>query len=250
MRHLANTFFLCGRSAIVDHENLRMEMDMEIVAEALARGDKALNEHDSKKVLQAYRIPVTREVLVADIAAAQKAAAEMGFPVVLKGASSTLTHKTELNLVELNIKDGEALEKAYNGIRERGGAELDGVLVQEMVQGDREFVVGLVRDPQFGPCVMFGLGGIFTEVLKDVTFRVAPFTRAEALEMMDEIRSRNLLGEFRGKPAVNKDVLADILVSVGQIGLELDEIAEIDLNPLIIKDDAPVAVDALIVLKQ
>lgn len=223
---------------------------MKIIEDALAKGEKALNESDAKKVLQAYDVPVTRELVAQSVEEAKKFANEIGYPVVLKGSSTTLTHKTELKLVELGIEDDESLEKAYAAVEGRGQGQLDGMLIQEMVKGDRELVIGLVRDPQFGPCVMFGLGGIFTEVLRDVTFRVAPLERADAYEMMEEIRAKKLLGEFRGKPAVNREVMADILINVGRIGLENDDIAEIDINPLIIKEDTPVAVDALVVLKQ
>jgi len=222
---------------------------MKIIEDAMKRGDKTLSEFDSKKVLDAYAIPVTRELVTKDLSDAVKFADEIGYPVVLKGSSSTLTHKTELNLIELDIKDRDGLEKAYKALGERGGDQLDGILVQQMVKGDREFVAGLIRDPQFGPCVMFGLGGIFTEVLKDVTFRVAPLEKRDALEMMDEIKAKKLLDEFRGKPAVNRDILADALINLGRIGLEIDEVAEIDINPLIIDGDTPVAVDALVVLR-
>jgi len=122
--------------------------------------------------------------------------------------------------------------------------------VQEMVDGERQFVIGLSRDPQFGPCVMFGLGGIFTEVLHDVSFRVAPITEMDAQEMIDEIRTNDILGEFRGSPAVNRSILAKALVGVGNLGVEMDDIAEIDINPLIVSDDRPIAVDALVILKQ
>jgi succinyl-CoA synthetase beta subunit len=222
---------------------------MKIIDDAIKREDKTLNEFDSKKVLEEYSIPVTRELVTKDLADAVRFANEIGYPVVLKGSSSTLTHKTELNLIELNIKDETGLEKAFRALEERGGDQLDGILVQQMVKGEREFVAGLIRDPQFGPCVMFGLGGIFTEVLKDVTFRVAPLEKRDALEMMDEIKAKKLLDEFRGKPAVNRDILADTLINLGRIGLEIDEIAEIDINPLIIENDTPIAVDALVVLK-
>ncbi len=176
-------------------------------------------------------------------------AKQIGYPVVLKGSSRTLTHKTEHKLIELGIDSDQALEKAYAALTERGMGQLDGILVQQMVKGERELVAGLIRDPQFGPCVMFGLGGIFTEVLKDVTFRVAPLEMRDALEMMDEIRARKLLDAFRGKPAVNRDVLAHALINLGRIGLEIEEVAEIDINPMIIHDDMPIAVDALVILR-
>jgi len=223
---------------------------MQIVKDALARVDKTLSELDSKEVLAHYAIPVTKEYVARDLAAAKTFAQEIGYPVVLKGHSSTLAHKTEKNLVELNIEDETGLIKAYQALEKRGEGQLDGILVQEMVKGERELVAGLVRDPQFGPCVMFGLGGIFTEVLKDVTFRVAPLEKRDALEMMDEIRAKKLLDTFRGKPAVDREVLANVLINLGRIGLENPEIAEIDINPLIIKGATPVAVDALVVLKK
>ncbi len=222
---------------------------MKIIDDAMKRGEKTLSEYESKKVLDAYSIPVTRELVTKDLAEAIRFANEIGYPVALKGSSSTLTHKTELNLIELNIKDDAGLERAYRALEERGGDQLDGILVQQMIKGDREFVAGLIRDPQFGPCVMFGLGGIFTEVLKDVTFRVAPLEKRDALEMMDEIKAKKLLDEFRGKPAVNRDILANALINLGRIGLEIDEVAEIDINPLIVQGDTPIAVDALVVLR-
>jgi acetate---CoA ligase (ADP-forming) subunit beta len=222
---------------------------MKIIEEAIGRGEKTLSEHDSKKVLEAYSIPVTKEFIAKDLDEAKAFASEIGYPVVLKGHSSTMTHKTELNMIELDLKDEKALVEAYNGLQERGKGQLEGVLVQPMIKGEREFVAGLIRDPQFGPCVMFGLGGIFTEVLKDVTFRVAPLEKRDALEMMDEIRAKKLMDNFRGKPAVNREVLANTLINLGRIGLENPEIAEIDINPLKISNDMPIAVDALVVLK-
>jgi acetate---CoA ligase (ADP-forming) subunit beta len=222
---------------------------MKIIEDALKRGDKTLNEFESKRLLEAYSIPITKEYVAVSIDEAIKFAHEIGYPVVLKGSSRTLTHKTEHRLIELGIDSDEALKNAYEALQERGKGQLDGILVQQMVKGDRELVAGLIRDPQFGPCVMFGLGGIFTEVLKDVTFRVAPLEMRDALEMMDEIKAKKLLDQFRGKPAVNRDILARTLINLGKIGLEIDEIAEIDINPLIIHEDTPIAVDALVVLR-
>jgi len=122
------------------------------------------------------------------------------------------------------------------------------VLVQEMVKGQRELVIGLTRDPQFGPCVMFGLGGIFTEILKDISFRVAPLEKRDALEMMREIKGQKILEAVRGMPAADLDMLAELLINVGRIGLENEQIKEIDINPVIISGSKPVAVDALIIL--
>jgi acetyl-CoA synthetase (ADP-forming) len=118
-----------------------------------------------------------------------------------------------------------------------------------MIKGTRELVVGMTRDPQFGPCVMFGLGGIFTEILKDIAFRVAPLEKRDALDMTQEIKAHKILGAVRGMPAADMDLLSDILVKVGEIGMENEFIQEIDINPLILSGAKPVAVDALIVLK-
>ena len=203
-----------------------------------------------KKLLDLYSIPVTMEYVAVSLEEALSFAHKISYPVALKGSSRTLTHKTEHQLIELGIDGDDALKKAYVALHERGQGQLDGILIQQMIKGDREFVAGLIRDPQFGPCVMFGLGGVFTEVLKDVTFRVAPLEMCDALEMIDEIKANKLIGQFRGKPAVNRDILARTLINVGKIGLEVNEVAEIDINPLIVHEDTPVAVDALVFLRK
>jgi len=123
------------------------------------------------------------------------------------------------------------------------------VLIQEMIKGKRELVVGLIRDPQFGPCVMFGLGGIFTEILKDVSFRLAPLEKRDALEMMGEIKAHKILDAVRGMEPVDRELLSKMLINVGKIGVENDAIKEIDINPVIISGSRPVAVDALVVLQ-
>jgi acetyl-CoA synthetase (ADP-forming) len=130
-----------------------------------------------------------------------------------------------------------------------GSSPLDGILVQEMVKGSRELVIGMIRDVQFGPCVMFGLGGIFTEVLKDVSFRIAPLERRDALEMTKEIKGAPVLGAFRGMAPVDMDLLISLLIKAGQLGLDLEAVKEVDVNPLIIAGHKPVAVDALVVLE-
>ena len=151
-------------------------------------------------------------------------------------------------MVKLNVGNSDEVVHVFDELMSKIKG-LDGVLIQKMVKGSREFVIGLSRDPQFGPCVMFGLGGIFTEALKDVTFRVAPLSKEDALEMIDEIKTKKILGEFRGSPAVDREALAKALVGVGELGMKYDSIAEIDINPLIISGNKPVAVDALVVLR-
>ena len=216
----------------------------------LQNGGRNLSEYESKKVLASYNIPVTNEMILSGAGDLQEAAAKIGYPMVLKACSSEIVHKTEMELVQTGITNLNEAKSAYDfiieGMKKTGG----NVLAQEMIKGKRELVVGLVHDPQFGPCVMFGLGGIFTEVLKDVSFRVAPVSRSEALDLMEDIRGKKILDSFRGMPPVNRDLLADIITAVGKIGLDHDMVQEIDINPLILSKGEPIAVDAAIIMKQ
>ena len=222
---------------------------MEIIEKALKKGQTVLSEYESKQVLAAYHIPVTREILVNDVKDIVNAAQEIGYPLVLKGCSPEMAHKTEKGLIRVDIRNENEARAAFGEIMAGMGTKA-GVLVQEMVKGQRELVVGLTRDPQFGPCVMFGLGGIFTEILKDISFRIAPLEKRDALDMMQEINGHKILEAVRGMEAVDLDTLSDILIKVGLIGLENDGIKEIDINPVIISRSKPVAVDALVVLEE
>jgi acetate---CoA ligase (ADP-forming) subunit beta len=221
---------------------------MEAIEMSLQSDRKALSEYESKRILAQYGIPVTSESLIKDEKDLAPAIRKIGFPLVLKGCSPDISHKTERNLVRIDIRTEDEAAAAFRAISSEIDGPDSGVLVQEMIRGKREFMVGMTRDPQFGPCVMFGLGGIFTEALKDVCFRMAPLNLHDAFEMMTDIRGYKILGPLRGMPAVNKDELAKIFIAVGRIGVENDRIKEIDINPLIICEGHPVAVDALIVL--
>ena len=220
----------------------------DMLLKAIAGSQLALSEFESKKAVAAAGVPVTREALVQSRDEAMSKAEKIGFPVVLKGSSPELTHKTEMGMVRVNLKNKDEAAAAYDELTGKGIA-LEGVLIQEMVKGNREFVIGLIRDPHFGPCVMFGLGGIFTEAMKDVSFRVAPLTEDDAREMIGEIRAAKLLDAFRGEKAVDREILVRALVGIGNLGMKHEEIAEIDINPLIVKDGKPVAVDALVILQ-
>lgn len=222
---------------------------MRIIRDALARGQTSLSEYESKQVLAAYGIPVTREVPVEDAGGLMEAACAMGYPLVLKGCRPDMAHKTEKGLVRLDIRSADEALAAFWDITARMNPVGGTVLVQEMLHGKRELTAGMSRDPQFGCCVMFGLGGIFTEIIEDVAFRVAPLTKRDALEMMREIRGQRILDAVRGMPAVDRDSLADVLTSLGRIGLENDAVREIDVNPLIVTGSRPVAADALIILE-
>lgn len=220
---------------------------MDLLKQALAEGLPALDEHRAKQFLSTFGIPVSRESVANDPASAAAAAETIGFPVVLKVVGHALYHKTEVGGVVLNLKGGDDVKTESARLLKIPGCEA--LLVQEMVKGDRELVCGMTRDPQLGPCVMFGLGGIFTEALNDAVFRVAPLALSDALEMVGEIRSAKLLGAFRGQPPVKLEAVAGLLMALGEIGLQHGAIQAIDINPIKIRSDGtPVAVDALITL--
>jgi acetyl-CoA synthetase (ADP-forming) len=221
---------------------------LKIIQRAVANGQKTLSEYESSLVIKSADVEVAPAALARTRNEAGQMAEKIGYPVVMKGCSAELSHKTEAGMVKLNVGNSDEAAHVFDELMGKIKG-LDGVLIQKMVKGSREFVIGLSRDPQFGPCVMFGLGGIFTEALQDVTFRVAPLSKEDALEMIDEIKTKKLLGEFRGSPAVDRKALAKALVGVGDLGMKHDSIAEIDINPLIISGDKPVAVDALVVLR-
>ena len=225
-------------------------MMKEMIKEALESGKTALSEHQSKKLLESYGIPVTREKLVTTEEEAVSAAEELGYPVVLKACGPEILHKTEKSLVAVGIKKPDEVKKAYQHIIENlADTEHEGILVYQMVRGERELAIGLIRDPQFGPCVMFGLGGIFTEILRDTSFRVAPITEGDALQMMEEIRAAPILDAFRGQQPADKEKLARALLGISHLGTEQTEVKEVDVNPLIItRKGVPIAVDALVVL--
>ena len=224
---------------------------MDIIDRALKEGRTILTEYESKQVLASYGLPVTREELVDNSGDLLKAANKIGYPLVIKGCSAEMAHKTEKGLIRIDVRNDQEASEAFNEICEiMNGVTGGGVLVQQLVKGKRELVAGLIRDPQFGPCVMFGLGGIFTEILNDTAFRVAPLEKQDALDMMQEIKGCKILESVRGMAAADRDMLADILIAVGQIGLENDRIKEIDINPVIISRGKPIAVDALVVLQE
>jgi acetyl-CoA synthetase (ADP-forming) len=223
---------------------------MQIISNVLKEGRTTLTEYESKQVLASYNLPVTREELVSSLEDLLKAAQQIGYPLVIKGCSAEIAHKTETGLIRVDVRNDEEATIAFREISAAMNGAGDGaVLVQQLVKGQRELVVGLTRDDQFGPCVMFGLGGIFTEVLKDTVFRVAPLEKQDAFDMMQEIRANKILEAIRGMAAADKDMLAEMLIMVGRIGIENNRIKEIDINPVIISGGKPVAVDALVVLQ-
>ncbi len=221
-----------------------------LIQTALDRGQKSLSEHEAKQVLSAFGIPVTREALAHSDDEAVAMAEDMGWPVALKACSPQFLHKSEQGAVLLHLADPADVRRGYDRIVGQTSTPLDGVLVQEMVPGNRELVLGLIRDAQFGPCVMLGLGGVMTEILQDTVFRVAPIDRTEAEDMTRELRSAALLGPFRGQKPVDMDALCDALTALGRLGVDVDAVAEVDVNPLIITPEGRVvAADALVALR-
>ncbi len=222
----------------------------EIVAAALAAGHTSLDESSAKALFAVYGIAVTPGRVVNEVAEALITAQELGFPVVMKGMSREILHKTDAGLVVLDVDDDEAVHAGYQALQRRGEGKLDGVLVEKMLPRGREFVVGMTRDPQFGPVVMFGVGGVLTEALDDVVFGVAPLDDREADEMLGSIRASRLLDEFRGSPPVDRAAMVHLMCAVGRMAFDHPEIRELDVNPVLVDGSRPVAVDALVTLAE
>ncbi|EMS78105.1 acetate--CoA ligase family protein [Desulfotignum phosphitoxidans] len=221
-----------------------------ILAAAAQNNQSALTEADAKRIFKAAGMPVVSEIAVKTAQKAADAARELGFPVVLKGFGSTILHKTEAGLVCPGLATAAQVETAARKMTDRAGKDLEGFLVQPMVQGKRELVAGMFRDPQFGPVVMFGLGGIFTEAIKAVVFKIAPLTDADMDDMLTSFPGADLLNAFRGESACDLQTLKTVLKGLSDLALSRPEIREIDINPLIIAPDGrPVAVDGLIALQ-
>jgi acetate---CoA ligase (ADP-forming) len=220
---------------------------------AAAPGE-ALSEHASKQVLRAYGIRPSRDVLCENAAQAVKAATTLGYPVVMKVSSPDLLHKSDLGLVRTGVGSAREVRSVYDELMRRArraggkGARIDGVLVCETVSDGVETVVGVSQDPLFGPVVMVGLGGVFVEVLGDVTFRVPPFRRDEAESMLRELRGFPLLEGVRGAKPSDVGALVDVIMRVQRLAMELaDGVRELDINPLIVRPRGAVALDALVV---
>ncbi|HDZ24250.1 MAG TPA: carboxylate--amine ligase [Desulfobacteraceae bacterium] len=223
---------------------------MKIIEDAIKRGADNLSEFESKQILSAYGIPVTSEKTAKTLEEAVSAANSIGYPIVLKASGENLQHKTELDLIRLDLKDEPQVRLAYKELLSESTIPITEVLIQQMLRGNRELMAGLKRDSQFGPCVVFGLGGVLAEILEDVSIRVAPITTFDAMDMMDNIRGKKILEPFRGKPSVDRKTMAELLITLGKIGLENDAVGEIDINPIKLIEGQPVAVDALIILKR
>jgi acetyltransferase len=230
----------------------------DVIATVRAQRRNALTEVEAKEVFSAYGLPVTTTVLAKSEEAAVKAAREIGYPVVLKIVSPDILHKSDAGGVKVNIHDDDGVRSAFRGILAgaktyKVDADIHGVAVQQMAAAGTEVILGSVNDPSFGPTVMFGLGGIFVEILKDVTFRVAPVSSTQAERMLAEIKGAPLLTGARGETPKDRDALARVIVSYSRMIVDLEEdIAESDANPVFVyeKGKGVKIVDARIILKK
>jgi len=219
------------------------------------KGRTRLSESEAKRVLAQAGLEAPREILAQSQEEAVAAATEIGLPVVLKVASADILHKSDSGCVKVGLADAEAVGQAFEQIMAAAAAShpeavVDGVLVQEMVSGGVETIVGVANRPPFGPVVAFGLGGVFVEVLKDITFRLAPIDQSEALAMTQEIKGSAMLDGYRGQPAADREALAETIAKLSELAVAChDQIEELDINPLVIKGGRLLALDALITLR-
>ena len=228
-------------------------MSADLIAQARAEGRTLLSEVEAKQMLADAGVNVTETRLATSIDEAASHATELGYPVALKVVSDTITHKTDVGGVELGVADEDALRAACQRIHERvtaaaPNADVQGVSVQPMAEAGAEVILGITQDQQFGPVLMFGLGGVFVEVLKDVAFRIVPLEPRDASEMVREIQGFPVLEGFRGTPAANLDAIESMLLQLSEFAEANPEIAELDLNPVFARPDGAVAVDARILL--
>ena len=227
----------------------------EIFEEVRAEGRCFLLEHEAKTVCKEYGIPITELKIAKNAEEAAKFSEEIGYPTVLKIVSPDVLHKFDVGGVILNLNSRENARNAYNKIVEnvkkhKPDAKIDGILVQEMAPCSTEVIVGAIKDQQFGPTLMFGFGGTFVEVMKDVAFRIAPITEEDAQEMITEIKAYPILRGYRGQPPADTDTIAKILVSTSRMVMDHPEIKELDLNPVMVYEKGAKTVDARIILEQ
>jgi acyl-CoA synthetase (NDP forming) len=225
-----------------------------IFARARGEGRANLPEFEAMKVLEAYGFPVLRSELAANHEELVRACREVGFPLVMKIASPDILHKTEMGGVEVGVPNQETADQVFERMmataRQRyPQAHLWGVNVQQLAARGREVILGTTRDPKFGPIVMFGLGGIYTEALKDVTFRLAPLRQLSARHMLEQIRGRKILEGIRGEPPVDFHALQECLERLSQLVIEFPVIEELDINPLIAYAEGAAVADARIILR-
>ncbi|MDP2900301.1 MAG: acetate--CoA ligase family protein [Candidatus Bathyarchaeota archaeon] len=212
-----------------------------------------LFEHEAKMLCGLYGVPITRIEVAKTEDAAVEAAKRIGFPIVLKIVSAQVLHKSDAGGVIVGVNDEKGIREGYQRIvanikKNVPTAVIDGILVQEMAPKGTEIIIGSTVDPTFGPTIMFGLGGIFVEILKDVSFRLAPITKEDAWEMLDEIKAKKMLEGPRGTPKADKEAIVATLLAVSKMLMECPEIKELDMNPLLVYEKGARAVDARVIL--
>lgn len=227
----------------------------DIIQKTLQNKRYELLEPEAKELIEAFGIATTRHAVASSVQDAVHAATSIGFPVVMKIVSADISHKTDSGGVKTGINDKEGVAAAYEEIIKNvtlkmPDARICGILVEEMATPSAEVIVGGLRDPQFGPAVMFGLGGIFVEIYKDVSFRIAPMEEYEALDMIHEIKGSRILKGFRNTDALDINALAQTILKISTIMILLEEIQEIDLNPVLVYSKGVKAVDARIILNR
>ena len=231
-----------------------MTMVSEIFEKVRKEKRKFLLEPEAKTVCIKCGIPITNFKVAKNEAEAVKFAEQIGYPIVLKIVSPDIIHKSDVGGVIVGLKDAQEVRNAYKQIlknvkKHEANAKIVGILVQEMAPSSTEVIVGAIKDPQFGPALMFGLGGIFVEVLKDVTFRVAPITVDEAREMITEVKAYPLLKGYRNQPPADIEAIVQILLNTSRLVMEHQEIKELDLNPIMVYEKGAKTVDARIILE-
>ncbi len=224
-----------------------------IIETALKEGRNFLLEPEAKELCSLYGISVTRFGVASNLDEAKRLAKEIGYPIVLKIVSPDILHKTDVGGVVINIKDEQELEVAYNKIlanvcKHKPNARIAGILVQEFAPPATEVIIGVAKDPQFGHAIMFGLGGVFVEVLKDVTFRILPIEETDAREMIREIKGYPLLKGYRGTEPTDEDALVQMMLSVSRLIEENPDIEQLDLNPVLAYSKGAKVVDARVII--
>jgi len=227
----------------------------DIIATARSEKRTYLLENESKTIMQTYKIPVTKFTVAETEDAAVKAAEKIGYPVVLKILSPDVIHKSDVGGVLININTPDEVRKGYQSIinnvqKHKTNARIKGIFVEEFAPKGIEVIIGALKDPQFGPALMFGLGGIFVEVLKDVSFRVAPITKFDAKEMIQEIKGYPILTGIRGQKASDVTALENILLQVSKLVMDYPVINQLDLNPVFSYPTGAKCVDARIILEE
>ena len=231
-----------------------MKLASGIISQAIKDKRKSLLETEAKVICKEYGIPVTRFELAKSEDEAAQFSDAIGYPVVLKIVSPDIIHKSDIGGVMLNLREAKEARNAYKQIlsnvkKHNAKARIVGILVEEMAPASTEVIVGSTKDPQFGPALMFGLGGVFVEVLKDVTFRIAPISEGEACELIEGVRAYPLLKGYRGSPPADINAIVEILLATSRLVMEHSEIRELDLNPIVVYEKGAKTVDARMILE-